>query len=833
MKRLYYSFLAYLFFFSGISIYAQSTTPLIKWQECIGGSLNDEARNMKCTPDGGFIVTGYTESDDGDVTSNFGKADYWVVKCDNKAKLQWQQNYGGSLKDWARYIDFTVDNGFAVIGNSESKDIEVTNNHGADDFWMMKLDSNGNLQFEKSLGGSGQDFGYSIHQTQDSGSIIFGGTESTNGQVTENYGDVDYWAVKLNVSGDLIWEKAYGGSMHEEGSSLSITSNGGYIISGYSNSTDGDVSGNHGSYDVWIVKTDAAGKIDWSKCYGGSLDDGARDIEPTPDGGYVIAGYASSSDGDVTKNQGGKDLWIIKIDARGEIIWQKTYGGSASDYAYSVKLDADEDFLIAGYTFSSDGDISVNYGGADVWVLKIDKENGNIIWQKTMGGSGDDTGRSLSQNTSGDYILAGITGSNNHDVLGLHGKNDAWVVNLCIPNTFYLDADGDGYGTPSDTQMVCTNDLPAGYVANHTDCNDKKAGIHPGAEETCNSVDDDCNGKVDDGVIDAVVTAEGPTRFCRPDSVKLVASLDKQKYSYQWLKDGSILQGATTTVYFADKSGSYAISISENGCSATSNTVEVTANSIPVATLSPSEKIKVCPGIKVTFTATEDPGYLYQWYKNDKAISGATRSMYTTNKEEEGSYSVIVTNKNLCSAESPATVLNRYADPDAIISPQGDLDICITGNVLLKANAGSGFRYQWIKNGDDIAGATKKSYTAKKTGIYEVSVTNSNDCTNTSSPVTVYSSCKIEQQENLIPQISIFPNPNNGSFIVAAKQIASPYSDIKIINVLGKAIFNEHVVIINNEINKAINLPPVASGFYLIELNTGNQVITQIFLVKR
>ena len=405
------------------------TIPLIEWQKCLGGSSTDRANSIQQTSDGGYIVAGSIESNNGDVTGNHGGWDYWVVKLDSNGNIIWQKSLGGSGIDEAQSIQQTTDGGYIVAGISDSNDGDVTDNHGYFNYWVVKLDASGNIIWQKSLGGSGIDEAQSIQQTTDGGYIVAGMSSSKNGDVTGNHGGWDYWVVKLDASGNIIWQKSLGGTGEDYTFSIQQTSDTGYIVAGYSDFNDGDVTGNHGNGDYWVVKLDANGNIIWQKSLGGSSWDVANCIQPTGDGGYVVAGVSSSNDGDVTGNHGGWDYWVAKLDANGNIIWQKSLGGSGNDEAKSIQQTTDEGYIVAGVSYSNDGDVTGNHGNGDNWVVKLDA-NGNIIWQKSLGGSGNDVAQSIQQTTDGWYIVAGMSSSNDGDVTGNHGGWDYWVVKL-------------------------------------------------------------------------------------------------------------------------------------------------------------------------------------------------------------------------------------------------------------------------------------------------------------------------------------------------------------------------------------------------------------------
>ena len=230
--------------------------------------------------------------------------------------IEWQKSFGGDSTDYANDIQQTKDGGYIMAGSSRSIEGDVTGNHGSSDAWIVKLDSSGNLAWQKCLGGSGWDEANAIQQTTDGGYVVAGFSSSIDGDVTGNHGSADYWVVKLTANGTLTWQKSLGGSNQDVAYSIQQTTDGGYIVAGWSSSLDGEVTGNHGSDDYWIVKLDSSGNLSWQKCLGGSDDEEAYSIQQTTDGGYIVAGYSYSTDGEVTGNHGGGDMWIVKLAAQ-------------------------------------------------------------------------------------------------------------------------------------------------------------------------------------------------------------------------------------------------------------------------------------------------------------------------------------------------------------------------------------------------------------------------------------------------------------------------------------------------------------------------------------
>ena len=334
----------------------------ISWQKPLGGTNAEYAYYIQQTTDEGYIIAGYSNSNDGDVSGNRGSSDYWIVKLNSTGALAWQKSFGGTSNDKAYSIQNTTDGGLIIAGESS---------HGCQDYRIVQLTYAGEIDWWKSFGGSSLDYAYSIQQTTDGGYIVAGNSNSDDKDVSGNHGSDDYWIVKLTSAGEITWEKSLGGSLIDIAYSIQQTTDGGYIIAGYTESTDGDISGNHGIWDYWIVKLTSTGNVDWQKSLGGSGWDRAFSVQQATNGGYIIAGESYSNDGDVTGNHGANDYWIVKLTLSGEIEWQRSIGGSSFDWGYCIQQTTNGGYIIAGYSMSDDGDVSGNQGDRDYWIVKL------------------------------------------------------------------------------------------------------------------------------------------------------------------------------------------------------------------------------------------------------------------------------------------------------------------------------------------------------------------------------------------------------------------------------------------------------------------------------
>lgn len=416
----------------------------------------DRATCIQETSDGGFIAAGWTGSNDGDVTGNHGADDFWVVKLEATGAFSWQKTFGGTNDDQANSVQQTSDGGYIVAGWTASNDGDVTGYHGAWDWWVVKLDALGTMVWQLTLGGSAPEKANSIRQTIDGGYIVAGWTGSNDGDVSGNHGVNDVWVVKVDPAGGLEWQKALGGSYNDGAFSIRELATGELVVAGQSDSNDGDVLGNNGLVDYWIVNFVPNGGILWQEGFGGSYIDIANTVNGTTDGGYFVAGSTTSSDGDVVGFHGNTDGWALKLDAVGNPVWQRSLGGTGADDARSAQQTVAGGYVIAGRAVSNDGDVSGNHGYDDAWVVMLDAA-GNLDWQKCLGGSGGEFANAIEQTSDGGFVIAGSASSNDGDVSGHHGNGDFWVVKLDSTNTGAPDLEVPAFTiapNPSEGQVL-------------------------------------------------------------------------------------------------------------------------------------------------------------------------------------------------------------------------------------------------------------------------------------------------------------------------------------------------------------------------------------------
>jgi hypothetical protein len=355
------------------------------WSRTFGGSNEEECNSVQQTTDGGYILVGFTSS------YGAGLTDVWLVKVNANGDTLWTRTFGGSDYDGGNSVQQTSDGGY-ILGGSNSSYAP-----GGGDFWLLKVNANGDTLWTRTYGGSAPDECYSVQQTTDGGYVLAGRTCSYGA------GADDFWLVRTDANGDTLWTRTFGGSSSDYCRSVQQTSDGGYILGGWTQSYGA------GSRDFWLVKTDSNGDSLWSRTFGGSSQDECNSVQQTTDGGYVLGGRTDSY------GAGGRDFWLVKTDSNGDTLWTRTYGGSSSEWCRSVQQTADDGYILGGDTDS------YGVGDRDFWLVKVNA-NGNTLWTRTFGGSDYDGCLSVQQTTDGGYILGGRTWSYGA------GLRDFWLV---------------------------------------------------------------------------------------------------------------------------------------------------------------------------------------------------------------------------------------------------------------------------------------------------------------------------------------------------------------------------------------------------------------------
>jgi hypothetical protein len=443
---------------------------IFNWQSCLLGyetieEYSVEPKSIVKTSDGFLMVATYEvpPTEPPPVTSSY---DIWLVKLDNNGNFVWDKFFGGSKSDGAALIVASTDGYYYIIGGSASSDGDI----GYDpypnsfDYWVIKIDETGNIIWEKIVGGNSGEYFYNTaaYADADGGIIYIGTTLSTDGDITQNYGTYDMWMVKINTDGIKAWDFTAGTPDFEYGSAMIHTSDNGYLLGGDGTPVSGGnidcISPSSTKPEAIIIKLDTNRNIEWQQCIGGSGYDGVSELIKTPDG-FLIGLYTTSDDRDLSgvgyhigyDNLGNRtsDMWLRRTDHAGNMLWQKCYGGSRDEFAHKLFNLSDGNFMVFASSNSLDGDVNglhhfpdhPEYTYTDIWMLKINGLNGEIIWQRCIGARNDeDVTEGIIQLSDKDYIITSETQFGMMDDITCgpfpSNKHWAWIISVTDTNTY-------------------------------------------------------------------------------------------------------------------------------------------------------------------------------------------------------------------------------------------------------------------------------------------------------------------------------------------------------------------------------------------------------------
>ncbi len=575
------------------------------WQNVIGGGSYDHLYSMDETPDGGYILGGYSNSDvgfDKSVSAHISTHDYWVVKVNSDGIIEWDKTIVSNANDYLTSVIACSDGGYLVSGNTDG-DLgfdKSEENIGQNDLWILKLDHNGNIEWQNTIGGTWDDEVWKVEQTADGGFLVGANSISAlNGDKTEaKIGYTDLWFLKLNSTGNILWQNVVGGTGGDYGNDFVLLPDGSFVVAASSNSNIGgdkteNAMGGVGN-DLWIIKFNPAGSIVWQNTITGGSEDDCAGIDASSDGGFIVGATSHSNNFGSDKTEpsnGGDDFWILKLNSTGSIVWQHSFGGSLNEILTDVETLDDGTVLISGYSESplNFDKTEINFGEYDWWLLQLDA-SGDEIYQNTIGGSADDFLYDLIESSDGNIVCGGYSSSPaaGDKAEASLGFADFWIYKLNI------------------------------------------------APDLC--------------ILTATVTPSGVAFYCAGGTVTLSAPYDPD-YLYQWKWNGSNMGGATTSTINPFVNGYYSVLINDGECTDESDPVHVTKSTPPTATinnLDPTNDICFDPSIKLK--SNSGPGYTWQWYKGPTALAGATNQVYFATSS--GNYKVKVTNAAGCSKNS-------------------------------------------------------------------------------------------------------------------------------------------------------------------------------------
>ena len=397
-------------------------------QKTYGGAGDDVGVAFCWTPDGGIVVAGYTNSTSDDTLEASDNFDFWIMKLDAALNPVWEKTFGGSGRDMAVGITAVGDSDYLVAGLTESDDGQVSGNNGLSDYWVIRLDSNGSMIWQRCFGGPGHESASTILKTSDNEFLVTGNIVDT-GQVNSlRWGD-DIWLLRIDGSGNLLSEKTVGDETSNELLRKVIdTGAEDLIATGFKAYKDTDISCNYINEQLYVSRFGYGGDPVWEKEFGGRFSESGFDIVGLSEGTFLVVGSQDSGISMFSSGFGGKDFWVVKIDGSGNELWSRTYGGSATDVLFGVTELENGEIMVAGHTTSKDRLIEDSNGMSDTWLSTIDC-SGNILWSETFGGPGDDV--LLALDSSGNSVIGvGYSTSSDGDITENNGNKDLLIVSV-------------------------------------------------------------------------------------------------------------------------------------------------------------------------------------------------------------------------------------------------------------------------------------------------------------------------------------------------------------------------------------------------------------------
>ena len=409
----------------------------LNYVKSFGGSNDDEANDIINTSDGGFMVIGSSTSSDGLIRNKVGlESDIVLMKFDSDKSIEWVKNYGGSRDDRGQSVVEVSGIGYALLGYSMSNDGDASSNEGFHDNWVILIDSKGDIIWEKSYGFSGHDHAYNIIKTKD-GNLFFNGfldvtasrglgsTKKVGKSIKHGVGE--FWCHKVDLEGNILWRKYFGGTNNDRSYDSVETSDGDFLIVGSSESDDIDISSPKGSYDIWVIKLSSNGDLLWERSYGGSKYETANSIIESVDKKIHILGSTLSNDKNISFQMGSSDFWLLTIDSDGNLLSEQTFGGSNFDKGKKIEIDSKDNLWLTGYSRSTDFDFNFNKGKNDAVLIQLSK---NRILKEIfqIGAEGEDIANSLIHFNENEIIVVGYSDSKEDYFIENKGGKDIFLA---------------------------------------------------------------------------------------------------------------------------------------------------------------------------------------------------------------------------------------------------------------------------------------------------------------------------------------------------------------------------------------------------------------------
>lgn len=636
----------------------------LQWQKNYGGSGNDRTASVKPTTDGGYIVAGSSSSNDVDVSGNHGGSDFWVAKLDAAGTITWQHSYGGSRDDVATSVVQTTDGGYIIAGYSSSTDGDVVDHAptGVTESWIVKITSAGAISWTRNLHNITADgsnlysdnWAYCIIQSADGGYVI-GGQGSNFLYGVPWYPPVLVYRsamlTKLNSAGAILWNRLYDGGLVVDFGDFGWTIKSVVeVANGYTMTGDGSTEV-QAATDIYIQKVTFIGDVVWQTIAGNGTESNGQEIQKTSDGGYIVVGTASSGFGDFAGSgfHGAYDMCLLKITDVGHISWTRCFGGSDADRGASVQQTPDNSYLVAGYAYSDNGQVSGHSPGhsGDYWIVKVSSA-GNFLWGKIFGGTATDGTASLQKTPDGGFIVVGSSNSADAGFIS-KGEDDCWLIKFQDCQTIPLPsaAASQGFCIGATVAALSVNQTTGAAIKWYNSAGTllTPAALLATGNYFVSQTFGSCEGPKKLVAVTVspkpLLPAASNQAFC---SGATVANLVATGINLQWY--GTASGGRPLQISAPLANGKYYVTQKPSGCESDRRGITVTVNPTPVIPVAPSPQnfcATATPRVS-NLQATGEAGALIKWYN---AVSGRI-ALASTTSLVTGNYYVTQTVANGC-----------------------------------------------------------------------------------------------------------------------------------------------------------------------------------------
>jgi PKD repeat protein len=694
--------------------------PQVQWAKCFGGSSDDRAYSVIAAHKGGYLLCGVSSSSDGDISFNHGNSDAWIVKTDSLGNIEWEHSYGGSNADLFRSVIATADGAYVACGETASADGDVSSNHGLTDFWVVKIDSTGNILWENTYGGT-KDEGANDLAKSDSGFFVAGETFSDDGDITSYKDGGDAWLISIDENGTLIDAKAKGGSKEDFYSAILPSSFGGFLLSGTTFSNNGNVSGlNHGGSDAWLAKISDDAALQWTQCYGGAFNDGSYEAIEDQFGHYILSGVYSTD----SLHQ---DSWFFSVDSSGAELTSANYGGNGTEFGGPVFQNYTNTFVMAPTSASPlSGDLNCHIGNEDIWLYETETDGG-INWQQCLGGTSNDRSSASMLTVDSLYLICGYTNSNDVNVSGNHGSYDYWLVKVTPGCSVHANFTYSANGSNVTFTNTSTNDTGWSWTFGDGETSTAENPVHnyPGL-----------------GTYNVCLIAKA--NDCLPDTLCMDISICGQAANAQynftvngstvtfdnnsthadasfWMFGDSTTSDLDNPVHTYTANGIYEACLVAiyTGCSTDTLCKEITICAFPAQAAFESS----ITSNEANFTDTSPSAVSWTWDFGDGLTS--TDQNPTHVYGADGTYQVCLTIFDGCASDSSCQVINICTTPDAAFG------FSVSGSTVTFVDESEGV-VSWLWYFDDGTTSTSPnpSHTYSLGGTYNVCLVATNACGN-------------------------------------------------------------------------------------------------------